>query len=58
MRTQCGDAVIEVLNLVEAMLQAVVSGGDDMVPVESVSRIRRICQTQREMIELGLLDKE
>ena len=48
--------MIEILNLIEEMLGVLVDGGDDMIPVEHISRVRRVCQTQREMLEQGLME--
>lgn len=47
----------ETLKLIESMLLALVEGGDEMVPTEAVSRIWRVCQTQREMHEQGLFEE-
>ena len=48
--------MMKVLDLIEEMLGTLVDGGDDMIPVEHVSRIRRVCQTQKEMLEQGLIE--
>lgn len=46
------------MNKIEEMLEKIISGGDDMVPVESVSLVLRVLRTQREMEAEGLFESD
>lgn len=47
-------AELAVLAKIERLLSDIIAGGDEMVPVESVMLVRRIVQTQAEMLALGI----
>ncbi len=47
----------ETLNKLEKLLEAIVSGNDDMIPVDRVSHVLRVLRTQREMHEEGLFEE-
>lgn len=44
------------LDKIEKLLEAIVNGGDDMIPVERVSHVLRVLRTQREMQAEGLFE--
>lgn len=46
----------ETLSKIEKLLEAIVSGNDEMIPVESVSHVLRVLRTQVEMDDEGLFE--
>lgn len=44
------------IDKIEKLLETIVNGGDDMIPVERVSHVLRVLRTQREMHEKGLFE--
>lgn len=44
------------LTLVERLLSEALAGWDDTVPVERIEHVRRVCQTQAEMIREGIAE--
>lgn len=44
------------LDKIEKLLETIVNGNDDMIPVERVSHVLRVLRTQREMHEEGLFE--
>lgn len=48
--------MLEALIKIEKMLQDIIDGRDDMIPVERISHVLRVVRTQIEMQEEGLFD--
>lgn len=53
---ESGKLMTATLDKIEKLLEAIVNGGDDMIPVERVSHVLRVLRTQREMHEEGLFE--
>ena len=49
--------MLETLDKLEALLDAIVNGNDDMIPVERVSHVLRVLRARREMNDQGLFDE-
>jgi hypothetical protein len=48
----------ETIDKLEALLEAIVSGGDELIPVERVSHVLRVLRARKEMSEQGLFDPD
>lgn len=46
------------LDKIEALLEAITSGNDELIPVESVSHVLRVLRAQKEMMAEGLIEEE
>jgi len=49
--------MLETLDKLEALLEAIVSGGDDMIPVERINHVLRVLRARREMNDQGLFEE-
>lgn len=53
---ESGKPMTATLDKIEKLLETIVNGGDDMIPVERVSHVLRVLRAQREMHEEGLFE--